>query len=235
MRKLFTRIGGDRLFWVILIASPLVVLAGHGIIAMKQARIQEIAAELASSKQFFGGPGPNHSGTKMFFAQTSDTGITAYLVDTATGQKKFLFEHEQSHLQGVGLMGWSPDDKLFAYSIRSPSGKIVICDGNTGEPLDTVSESKIILESVWLSNQALVYVNSDQNWSVVRAANKEWSRSRLFTANIAEKTPVPSTASKRKRLVRRTSPADLVKNLAAISPSTVAWQFGDAMWIRTAR
>jgi hypothetical protein len=51
---------------------------------------------------------------------------------------------------------------VFAYSVRSPEGKIVICDGNSGVTLGTVSESEIILEAVWAPDAAFVYLSKDQ-------------------------------------------------------------------------
>jgi dipeptidyl aminopeptidase/acylaminoacyl peptidase len=230
MRRFFGRIYSDKFSLAILIASPLLVLVWHTTIALKHARAREMAAELASAREFFGGPRPNHAGTKMFFAQTSDNGISAYFVDAATGKRKFLFDHEQQHLQGVGLMGWSPDDKLFAYSVRAPAGKIVICDGSSGEQLATVSDSKIIMESVWLSDSSLAYVNSDQNWSIVTGANGEWNRSALFTAKKVE-TPATSSETRGKKQPKRVPAEDLVRNVVAISSKTVAWQQRGTIWM----
>ena len=213
---------------------PAVVLIWHVVARLNNRHLEKIAAELASAKEFFGAPGPNHAGTKLFFSQTSESGVTAYLVDIATGQQKFLYEHEQSHLQGVGLLGWSPDDKLFAYSVRAPEGKIVICDGNSGDTVGTVAESKIIAEGTWLSAESLVYLNSDQNFTVVRKANDEWHKGRLFANKPAEeKNPAEAGGKDRedKQKTRR-SPSkakEPIQSLTALSATSVAWKQGGSI------
>ncbi len=215
--------------------SLLFVVAWHLIATRDKPRLEKVAAELVSTIEFFGTPVPNHTGAKLFYAQTSANGVTGYIVDSASGKKTFLFEHEQSHLQGVGLLGWSPDDKLFAYSVRSPKGIISICDANSAGTLATVGESKIILGGVWLSDESFVYVNNNQDLSLIQKSGGDWHKSNLFTKKPAAGPNKPDVATNVKpATVRKTpvrsNPAELVQCLTAISEKSVAWQQGGAIW-----
>ncbi len=215
--------------------SLLLVIAWHWIATLHKPRLDKIAAELVSTIEFFGTPVPNHAGAKLFYAQTSANGVTGYVVDAASGKKTFLFEHEQSHLQGVGLLGWSPDDTLFAYSVRSPKGVITICDANSAGTLATVAESKIILGGVWLSDESFVYVNNNQDLSLIQKSGGDWHKSSLFTKKPAVEPNKPVVATTAppatvKKTPVRTNPAELVQCLTAISEKTVAWQQGGAVW-----
>lgn len=241
--SLFKRIPYRSAKWVIVLSSLVTVFIWHGFAILKDSRIEKVASELASAKEFFKEPGPNHSGTKLFYAQTSENGVTAYLVDTATGEKKFLYEHEQSHLDGVGLLGWSPDDKLFAYAVRAPEGKIIICDGDSGDPVGSVSESKILQQGVWLSAEAFVYVNTDQGMGAVRKSGNEWKKGRLFTRKAGDvqkssatlttagQTSGKTAGTRRARSAHNPIPIeDQIEHLTAISDTAVAWQQGGGIW-----
>jgi len=235
MKNSFKRRSARLVNLAIAIGAVLLVVVWHTIASVGKAHLQNIAAELVSTIEFFGAPHPNHAGTKLFYAQTSTNGIIGYIVDIASGQKTFLFEHDQSHLQGVGLLGWSPDDKLFSYSVRSPRGQIIICDGNSAGAIATVSENKIIKEGTWLSSEAFVYVNENQDLSLIQRTDTEWHKSSLFAKTPTNEQNQPANASnakpaKKKKPASRSSPIEPVRCLTAISANSVAWQQGGTIW-----
>jgi dipeptidyl aminopeptidase/acylaminoacyl peptidase len=217
MSNLFKRMSVTPVKLAVVIGAPLLVVAWHWAATLKEARLDKIAAELDSAVQFFGAPHPNHAGTKLFYAETSAEGIKAYMVDIASGQTTFLFEHEQSHLQGVGLLGWSPDDKVFAYSIRSPHGEVVVCDAKSTKSLGVIPENKIVEDGVWLSSGTLVYVNNNQDFNLVQKTDDGWHKSNLF-------------AWKSSGDPRRGRRAAKVQCLTALSENSVAWQQGGILW-----
>lgn len=217
MSNPFKRMSVTPVKLAVAIGSPLLVIVWYWAAALGQGRVHKIAAELDSAVQFFGMPHPNHAGTKLFYAKTSVEGITTYIVDLATGQRTFLFKHEQAHLSGVGLLGWSPHDKVFAYSVRSPHGKVVICDGDSAKAIATIPENKIIEDGVWLSSWTLVYVNNNQDFNLVQKSDNGWHKSGLFTWNASNDR-------------RRGRHAQHVQCLTALSGNAVAWQQGNIVW-----
>ncbi|MDR3457137.1 MAG: hypothetical protein P4N60_06795 [Verrucomicrobiae bacterium] len=219
----------------IAIGSPLLIVGWHMLATWDDRRLDKIADELCSTADFYGAPHPNHAGTKLFYAQTGDQGINAYLVEPATELKLLLFSHDQSHLQGVGLLGWSTDDSLLAYSVRSPHGSVVICGANSATPVATVPESKIILDGVWLSPEALVYVNNNQDFSLLRKSGEEWHKSGLFPKPPASAPDKPDESAspkpvKQKKKASRSAHSEAVKYLTALSGNSVAWQQGGTIW-----
>ena len=213
----------------------MLIFGWHLLATWDASRLNKIADELCSTADFFGAPHPNHAGTKLFYAQTGDQGINAYVVEPATGQKTLFFSHDQAHLQGVGLLGWSPDDSLLAYSVRSPHGSVVICGANSAKPVATVAESKIILDGVWLSQGTLVYVNNNSDFSLLRNSGGEWRKSGLFPKPPASPPEKPAETAnpkpaKPKKNVGRNARVEPVKNLTALSGNAVAWQQGGTIW-----
>ena len=216
----------------------LIITGWHLVASANKWHLQKIATELVSTREFFGTPIPNHAGTKLFYAETTENGVAGYTVDISSGVRKLLFEHEQSHLKGVGLLGWSPDDSLFAYSVRSPDGEIFVCDGNSDATLSSISESKIVLDGVWLSNETLVYVNNNQDLTVLQKLNTEWHKSALFAKiKPPQSEPEPfddlgkAKPAKKSRPKTRASPGEPLQHLTVVSENSVAWQKGPAIWM----
>ena len=151
-------------------------------------------------------------------------------MDLSSGQTKPL-----ANATSVPYLGWSPDDKLFAYLLGAPDKQIAICDGNTAETLATIPETRPVSGGVWLSDEALVYVNNGQTLVLIQKSGGDWHKSGLFTKKPAagQDNPSPATLvnpATGKKIAVRANPAETVQYLAAISEKTVAWQQGGAIW-----
>jgi hypothetical protein len=222
----------ERTSFVAAVLSLVATVAWCSIAVSDRPRKGKIADELASTIEFFRGPKPNHTGTKLFYAQTAKEGIAGYLLDIANGHRKLLFEHEQAHLDGVGLLGWTPDDKVLAYSVRSPAGDVIFCDGSDGKELGRVAEAKVIMNSTWLSDKALVYVNNNQDMTLVRKVGEEWQKSNLFDRKLAaeQEKLAGGGPAKGKEAPARGEAKSAVECLTAVSENYVAWKKGGSIW-----
>lgn len=224
MSGLFERISARQLHLAIVIGSLLLVITWHLVATREKPRLDKIAAELVATKEFDGTPRPNHAGTKLLYVETIAHGTAAYLVDLAGGQTKPL-----NNATSVPFLGWSPDDSLFAYLQGAPDNKIAISDGTSAKTLATLPESKKVSEGVWLSNEALIYVNSSQELTLIRKLDNDWHKSKLFAAKPAGETnpPVRAVATARAPATR----VETVQCLTAISEKSVAWQQGKTIWL----
>jgi len=214
----------------IAVGSLLFVVAWHWIATLHKPRLDKIAAELVATREFVLAPSPNHAGTKLLYVETVEHGTAGYFVDTSSGQMKPL-----ANATSVPYLGWSPDDKLFAYLLGSPNKGIAICDGNTAETLATIPETKTVSGGVWLSDEAFVYVSGGQTPTLLSKSGGDWHKSSLFTKKPATGQDNPDAATivnpaTGKKIAVRTNPADTVQYLAAISEKSVAWQQGGAIW-----
>ena len=160
------------------IGSLLFVVAWHLIAPRDKPRLEKIAAELVATKEFVRAPSPNHTGTKLLYVETVEHGTAGRFVDTSSGQTKPLV-----NATSVPYLGWSSDDKLFAYLLGAPDKKIAICDGNTAETLATIPETRPVSEGVWLSDESFVYVNNGQTLVLIQKSGGDWHKTGLFTTN----------------------------------------------------
>jgi hypothetical protein len=205
--------------------SLLLVVAWHLIAVRDKPRLEKIAAELVATREFFYAPSPNHAGTKLLYAETTENGVSGYFVDVDSGDRKSLFDADQTHLLAKPFLGWSPDDTLFAFVNSAPSEKISICDGKSGAALATLP-SRSIAEGVWLSDEAFVYRNNSQDLTLIRKSGDKWSASALIAkkpANQPTNAIAASPANGRGTTVRR-APAVTATNAIAANRGRTATQ-----------
>ena len=235
----------------IAIGTILFVLSWHLIATRDKPRLEKIAAEMVATKEFVRAPSPNHAGTRLLYVDTVEHGTTAHFVDIASGQVKPL-----ENATSVPFLGWTPDDTVFAYVLGAPDKKIAICDGNSGETLATLPETRPVSEGVWLSDDALVYVNNATTLVLLQKSGDDWHKASLFATNkpavkVTAANPAiqPATnkpagelnqltnavvakkAAAKKAPVRSAPPKDPVQNLVAVSEKSVAWRQGGAIWM----
>jgi dipeptidyl aminopeptidase/acylaminoacyl peptidase len=205
--------------------SLLLVVAWHLIAVRDKPRLEKIAAELVATREFFYAPSPNHAGTKLLYAETTENGVSGYFVDVDSGDRKSLFDADQTHLLAKPFLGWSPDDALFAFVNSAPGEKISICDGKSGAALATLP-SKSVAEGVWLSDEAFVYRNNSQDLTLIRKSGDKWSASALIAkkpANQPTNAIAASPANGRGTTVRR-APVVTATNAIATNRGRTATQ-----------
>lgn len=141
--------------------------------------IRRLAGEVSRIGVFGGTPLPNSRGQQVLFAETTDAGLALFSGDTQTGRKLLVREVAESRLhRGVlNVLGWSPDDSLFAYNQpgKARSEDIVICSGLVAEKIFTLYTSNELAGFAWLSPISFAYVDGRQDLHVVgRADYGQW-------------------------------------------------------------
>ncbi len=201
------------------ITAPLVVCVWHGLALLgRPARMNQIVAELGSTMRFLTPPLPNHADTRLLFIQTTENGYGVFFCE-APGKRKLLFEqrhkgNEYGKLDET-LMGWSPDDKLFAYSRRSSRWEIVICDGESGAEVGVVPSNRYVSGAAWLSPQLLALVDSGRVLYTLRQVGSQWARPQPF---------------KYSRKAANRLGKQRVEGFSALGPDSVVWQQGGTLW-----
>ena len=82
---------------IICILVPLLLTAMHLLASTKHYAPQGVIDELGAIKKFFGNPGPNHAGTKVFYMQTVDKGVGMFLCDVANRSSLLLNAVDQTN------------------------------------------------------------------------------------------------------------------------------------------
>ena len=211
--------------WLLALLVPLAVLGRYSTLVLSRSseHLNAMAEELGGVREFFAKPVPKHGSDVLFFSETADDGIAAYIRDGSNGGKTLLYTQKQGKLSGLGLGGWSPDDGLFAYSRRSPDSEIVISDGkSTNDAVATVQASQIIGELTWLSPQSLVCLDVKNDFHLIKNSDGKWTSSPLFKKRSQPAKQAGTPASR--------VPAAAMKGLLATSGNSVAWQQGGDIW-----
>ena len=173
-----------------------------------------MAAELGSLPQFKQDLSPNSTGTRLVYCQATEKGVGIYFCETENGKSKLLCEQKEKGYswQRFSMLGWSPDDKLFACAVplspRINAGQqeeqILVCDGLSGDPVAKISADPNLYELAWLSPHSFVS-STDYNYDL-----------RLFEQNPDGKWVV--------RQISQKVAQSRLENLTAISGKSVAWQ-----------
>jgi predicted esterase len=106
--------------------------------------------------------------------------------------------------------------------------------------LAAIPETRTVSEGVWLSNDALVYVNNGSTLVLIQKTGDDWHKAGLLPATKPANAPNPTTnavvavATKpapKKAPAASAPPKDPVQNLVAISKKSVAWRQGGSIWM----
>jgi dipeptidyl aminopeptidase/acylaminoacyl peptidase len=179
-----------------------------------------IAREIGSIAHFESSLYPNESGTRAVFSQDVEKGVGIYFCETDSGKTKLLCEQLEKGYswQRFGMLGWSPDDKLFAYAVPlkhqlnegQREEQIVVCNGLSGEAVAKISADPNLYELAWLAPHSFVY-STDFNYDL-----------RLIGQNPDGKWVL--------RQVFEKVATNKLETLTAISESSVAWQKENEIW-----
>ena len=184
MSGFLKNIRSRRLGIVVGVAAPLMVVAWHLLaLAARPPHLSEVVAELGSTMRFVADPSPNHACTRLIFIQATEEGYGVYFSE-APGKRKLLFE-QRSKGAGYGkldesLMGWSPDDKLFAYCRHGSRWEIVICDGNTGAKVEVAPFNGAVSGAAWLSPEVLAIADGKRVLHILRNRHDQWVQPEPF-------------------------------------------------------
>ena len=205
---------------LLVVTVPLCVLGLHLLaLIQRPPHLNQVVAELGSISRFMRDPVVNHAGTKLLFVKTTDNGYGVFLCDLASGQRKLIYE-EMERGSGFGdldesLLGWSPDDKLLAYSRHSDQWELAVCDGETGASVAVLPVDHFIPSAAWLTSKSFVFADSERTLYLSKPTNDQWSRPRVFKYFWDDSHKLAN---------------DQIENLARGDDSTVIWQQGGAWW-----
>jgi hypothetical protein len=184
------------------------------VIKTRPAHVREIATELASIGEFRSRPMPNNTGDKILFTQATENGIGMYLFDITSGKKQLIQEQPQKDYSVLKfrLLGWSPDNKQFAYltGILKGQSQIIICD-SSGKKTGNVFVLRGIEDFTWVSPNTVAYMSwPDRDLLVFKQKpDGAWGRTQIFK-QIGNKDTAEHT-------------------LTATSYHSVVWQEDDAL------
>ncbi len=183
---------------------------------------QAVATELGSLPQFKQDLSPNNAGTCLVYCQATEKGVGFYFCETGSGKSRLLCEQNEKGYswQRYCMLGWSPDDQLFAYAIPLQTHppdqpwmreeQIVICDGQTGETLAKTPADPDTYELAWLTPHSFAYSTAYNHDLRVVEKNQEgkWVLRQVFEKVTTNK----------------------LETLTAVSDKSVAWQDGENVW-----
>jgi predicted esterase len=192
----------------------------------KRSNLEAIANEAGSIRKFIGIPVPNNAGTRVLFEQTIEAGVGMFFCRIPGGHRQLLYEQPEkgSHVHDIRFLGWSPDDKYFAYCRRTDKREIVICDGDSGQAVTTIPVSQTIYSGLWLSPQNLVYLDRHQVLREIRQRQGQWSRPNHFKSfkSVPEKDPNDQD--------NEGEPGQMSLQGLAAAGDAVVWQQGGTIW-----
>lgn len=204
---------------LVAITVPLVVVLWHLFaLAARPAHLNQVVAELGSTMRFVADPIPNHACTKLIFIQTTEKGYGVFFSE-APGKRKLVFE-QPSGGAGYGnldesLMGWSPDDQLFAYGRHTYQWEVIICNGNTGAEIAVLPFNHFVAGAAWFSPELLVFADSERVLHTVRNHHDQWVQPQPFKFFRDAANPLPG---------------DPIRGFAAYDADSVVWQQGGTLF-----
>jgi hypothetical protein len=153
-----------------------------------------IAREIGSIAQFRDDLYPNKDGTRVVFSQETERGVGVFFCDADSGKIKLLCEQIENGYswQRFGMLGWSPDGKLFVYAVplKNPSPnqpwfqeeQIVVCDGLSGETVSRIQADPDLTKIAWLSPQSFAYLTYNQDVRVwIQKSDNSWAQTHIYT------------------------------------------------------
>jgi hypothetical protein len=239
--KAATRLGADFLrrtafvsagIWILLLVGLMVGAGPLWTSFHRPAHLTEIAAESGSAAiSFWGLPTVNHPGTRIAYAQTTETGLGIFVNDLAAGKTRLINEYKETNpMPGIGefgLLPWSPDDASFAYTrnlrvylTSNPDDmlqEIIVCHADTG--VETVAcqfAGRARWPTAnsffsWLSPDAFVYLDGRQQLHLVqRQVPGGWNDTLRLANSPALNAPVSC--------------------LTTMSNNEVIWLQGNTLW-----
>jgi hypothetical protein len=182
-----------------------------------------IAREIGSVAEFRDALYPNKDGTRVVFSQETEKGVGVFFCNASSEKTRLLCEQRENGFgwQRFGMLGWSPDDKLFAYAVPlarqlNPGQReeqIVVCDGLSGDTVARIQADPDLTRIAWLSPQLFAYLTYNQDVKVWgRKSDGSWA---LFH-NYAK------IASGRLETIEN--------SFTATSENSVTWQKGSEIW-----
>jgi hypothetical protein len=235
MKKLLRKVMGNRVALAVLVGVPLAVgLWRLGALALQPRHLREAAAELGTVGNFVFTPMPNHAGTRVAFSQSTDEGAGLFLATAGTGKRVLLAEktEREYNIRVLRPLGWSPDDKLFAFLCRTnvlgsdgkprAQSQLILCDGASGEVKAKIPIRSVATGLSWLTATSFAITDEMQDVSQIRlGSDQQWTRPRTFNKPVRKPAPAKGTPAVKKPLIQW---------LTALTADYVVYQQEGELW-----
>jgi dipeptidyl aminopeptidase/acylaminoacyl peptidase len=201
------------------VAVPTLVFLWYlAILADRPSHFDKIISKLGSATiGRFATTMSDHAGTRLVFMQGTEKGYGIFWDKIGSGKRKLIDEDPYTQLGAPHqtLLGWSPDDRFFAFSRYNGHWEIVVCDGDTGTTLATVPVNDRVSFGAWLSPQTLAFATRVRALFTIRHFQDKWSN------------PVPFKYFKKRS---HKLPIEPMQNVTAFDTHSVVWKQGNIIW-----
>ena len=183
--------GRETAWWVVLAVA--LVVAGGRLWGLAHTPFKLLAAarEVGSIGQFYSTIQPSGSGRAVVYSQMTENGVGVFLHETAGGEPKLLIEKREKGRgwQRLGMLGWSPEDRLFALTVpptegdpAPPMAQLLLCDGRSGEVVWRSEIDALVMGFAWLHSNSFAVANSFNHDLSVFEKKREgaWVKRRCF-------------------------------------------------------
>ena len=199
--------------WIMTSVSVFVISWRLCVFAAGYFGAQKVADTLIAVKQFKQDLIPNHANTRLVFCQDTERGVGIYFCTTDGGKPRLLCEKIENAFrwQRFTMLGWSPDDSLFACAWPDNNQDkefILIFDGTNGEQLAQIGADQDLYQFAWFTDNSFACSTRTDVRVVVKQGKNSWEYKRHFEKVAAN-----------------------LDNLTAISDHSVAWQEAGAIWL----
>ncbi len=225
------------------IGTPLFAFVLHHFATVRPAHRFETVEEIGRIRVYAGRPMPNNAGDQLAFFQyrtiasrTNDTwGL--YLKDVVGGKRQLIDElsthtwREDGLYDRVRTLGWSPDDRYFAYA-RNKFHDLVICDVRAGGQLAVFPTKVALATGAWLTAEKLVCSDGKEMFEFVLATNG-WDGPKNFATEMGGLRGLKTGKSRPIEAVQRYSSDSLLWRLrdeAIMKSSSVPEESPSLVW-----
>jgi dipeptidyl aminopeptidase/acylaminoacyl peptidase len=165
------------------------------------ANIEPLVKQLSSAKIIQRNAVANHAGELVGVAHTTQDGVGVFLVNVNTQEEIAVQQIKCSQYRAatLSLLGWSPDDRYFAYTMNE---KLILCNGTNGAEFANFDLTSPLESFAWLSVEQGAYLDSANHINFIERDNGRW--------RITNRTNLPQENGKLRRLV-------------ALDTNVVAW------------
>lgn len=210
------RAGGEAPAWKRMLAAIAVIAVVLGWrlgVYAKGRHLQHIGRELVAVNMLVKYPVPNHAGTQVLFAQSTDQGVGLYLLNIASGKRETVYELPEGRILSGSLLllDWAPDDTMLAYAkpVKGKKQQVVLCSPSVVRTVGSLTVVGLIKEFRWLSPGAFAYLNNANDiYVAARDSHGKWAQTHEF-----------------KRVTRPP-----VTHFSALSPTALAWKQSGGVW-----
>ncbi len=200
------------------VIPPLVIFWHLATLAERPAHFDKIVSDLGSATlgRFYTIMS-DHSGARLVFMQATETGYGIFLDIIGEGKRKLIDEdpNTQPGSPNRTLLGWSPDDRYFAFSRYNNHWEIVICDGDTGATVSTVPVNDRVAFGTWLSPQTLCIASQARVLFAIQHSQGKWSQPSPFKYFTDRSHKLPN---------------EPIQCMTTFDANSVVWKQGNTIW-----